>query len=224
MSVGNDKRTRTVPSKIKVCIVGDTNVGKSSILYRMHHNDLLGSEKNTTIGAAFLSLKVKIENVCINFHLWDTAGQERFNSLVPLYFRDTNIYMVVFDLNDKDSWISVEEKWIPMIKEHDKDGKYGIILVGNKKDLPKQVPQEDIELYCDKIGAKCIKISASEQTTDEIIQQCIMKGFDVYYNKKSMIFEDVNEYYQSDIDSNIKLDDFVEKRKGKCSNKVQCSN
>lgn len=202
----------TMKSIIKVCLIGDADVGKSSIIYKLHHDDLIELNKQSTIGASFLSLKVKINDKLLNFHLWDTAGQERFNSIVPLYFRGTNIYMVVFDLTDIKSWQNVSECWIPMIQKHQKDNdKYGVVIVGNKMDKDMCVHKKDIRKFCELNNLEYIMISAKCQTTQEIMDQCILKSFKSFMKRYPLIFEE----------KSIKLSKNT--RKNKCSNAMECN-
>lgn len=210
-----------VPLKIKVCLIGDTNVGKSSIVHRLNNDTLCGVDKYPTIGASFLSLKIHIQDRLLNFHLWDTAGQERFNSLVPMYFKDTQIYMIIFDLTDIDSFENLERVWIPMIKKYElPEHKSGTILVGNKKDQSQQVSDEKIDALCNKYGLKYIKISALTQSKKDIIEECMIKSFDVYAENNPLVFEKYDCLTNSDNVVHLSH----KSKKNKCSNKVECAN
>jgi len=116
----------TIPNKIKVNLIGNTMVGKTSILSRMRYKKF-NPDTIATIGASFVTLKE--DN--ITYEIWDTAGQERFIALVPMYFRDVSITLFVFDVNDISS-IKYINKYrdvfmdIPNIK---------IMILANKTDL-----------------------------------------------------------------------------------------
>lgn len=218
------------PSKyipIKICMVGDTCVGKSSIVYRIDHTNLLGLNKYTTIGSSFVSVKTCINDIMINFHLWDTAGQERFHSLVPMYFKGTKIFMVVFDLNNQESWENVEGLWMKMIQQHATEDikDLCIILIGNKKDLKRKVSNADINSFCIKHNIECIKISAKTHSTEEIVQKCLVNGLGAYITKNPNILK-ISRTTNRKICENIRLTQNTQNTKKtnrKCSNKVECA-
>lgn len=133
------------PIHFKVCLIGDASVGKTSIALRYVKNEFKEGE-SATVGSSFLTKRIDrtFNNVpCqVVFELWDTAGQERFNTIQPLYYRDSCICFIVFALNDMESFTKVQ-KWMNEILEVWKTEKRTprgqtkrIVLVGNKKDLP----------------------------------------------------------------------------------------
>jgi len=204
----------------KICLIGDVDVGKTSILHRLNHDSLDKFARYSTIGASFLALNTNIKDKSITFHIWDTAGQERFKSLIPLYFKDTDIYIVVFDLNNRDTLDAVDNIWIPMIKKNATDEKdYCIILIGNKMDLLSENNINDnsidemIEMICNKYNVTCYKVSALTQSTPYIIKECILKSYDYYLRS----VEEKIRQLDADV---IYLHD---KPKKKCSNNTSCA-
>lgn len=207
----------------KVCLLGDSGVGKSSLVYRMQHDDLIGFGHTTTIGTAFVSINLVLNNnTTITCHLWDTAGQERFNSVVPLYFRGTKVYMLMFDLNNRDSWVNIENIWLPMVVKHTTSDVSTeshipvVIIVGNKKDTKHMVTKEEIGILCEKHKLHYIEISAKIQPTKEIIDECVVKSIN-YYMKKNPGFANDTEYYSEE--PIIRLQ---RKQPRQCSNKALC--
>lgn len=83
--------------KFKIIFLGDQGVGKSSILNRFAQ-DKFEQNYQATIGLDFHSKNVTIDNVNVRLLLYDTAGQEKFKSLIPMYIRDANIIVVVYDI------------------------------------------------------------------------------------------------------------------------------
>ena len=82
-------------TQYKVITLGDTTVGKTSITNRLTKN-IFNDNTDTTIGASYTC--IKLDNFDIG--LWDTAGQERFLSLVGFYYRNTFIFLIIYDLSD----------------------------------------------------------------------------------------------------------------------------
>ncbi|XP_057190673.1 ras-related protein Rab-31 [Triplophysa rosa] len=83
--------------ELKVCLLGDTGVGKSSIVCRFVQ-DHFDHNISPTIGASFLTKTVPCGNELHKFLIWDTAGQERFHSLAPMYYRGSAAAVIVYDI------------------------------------------------------------------------------------------------------------------------------
>ena len=117
----------------KITIMGDISVGKTSILLR-YLRDEFDECSETTIGAAFLSKIINTENHGdIVLEIWDTAGQERYNSLLPLYYRNSNVIIFVFDINNPNTLANINKKWIKLTQNFKTLPL--IFLAGNKCDL-----------------------------------------------------------------------------------------
>ena len=86
--------------KIKIVLLGDAGVGKTSITNRFIRSTFT-PEMDSTIGAAYNKLYLNINNNRINIEFWDTAGQERFRSMITSYFRNANACILVFDITQK---------------------------------------------------------------------------------------------------------------------------
>jgi len=126
----------------KIVLVGDTSTGKT------HFFNLLSDKNNTyttsTIGTDLTTLYKEMFGKTIRVNLWDTAGQERFHSIVQHYFRDITGYILFFNINNVESFQSLE-KWIKNIHYENKcDHDHPILLIGNKNDLEHKVSQYDI--------------------------------------------------------------------------------
>ena len=121
--------------KYKLIFLGDQSVGKSCILNRFM-NDTFTEEYQATIGLDFQSKNVQIDNQDIHLLLYDTAGQEKFRSLIPMYTRDANIILLVYDISSKDSFVHLTD-WLNDLTTINKD-EVIFAVVGNKIDLEKQ--------------------------------------------------------------------------------------
>jgi Ras-related protein Rab-6A len=145
--------------KFKLIFLGDQNVGKSCILNRFM-NDTFTEEYQATIGLDFQSKNVQIDNQDIHLLLYDTAGQEKFRSLIPMYTRDSNIILLVYEINNKDSFIHLPD-WLNDLSNVNKEDVI-FALVGNKIDLEekRQVSTEEGKNYADQNGFIFHEVSA----------------------------------------------------------------
>ncbi|KAI1752290.1 ras-domain-containing protein [Xylaria castorea] len=119
-------------SSVKLVLLGEAAVGKSSLVLRFVNNDFQ-ENKEPTIGAAFLTQKCNLPSRTIKFEIWDTAGQERFASLAPMYYRNAQAALVVYDLTKPTSLIKAKH-WVAELQKQASPG-IVIALVGNKLDL-----------------------------------------------------------------------------------------
>lgn len=119
-------------TSVKLVLLGEAAVGKSSLVLRFVSNDFQ-ENKEPTIGAAFLTQKCTIGERTIKYEIWDTAGQERFSSLAPMYYRNAQAALVVYDITKAASFIKAR-RWVKELQDQAlKD--ITIALVGNKYDL-----------------------------------------------------------------------------------------
>ncbi|EOQ99677.1 Ras-related protein Rab-5A [Wallemia ichthyophaga EXF-994] len=135
----------------KLVLLGESAVGKSSIVMR-YVNNQFSDDRESTIGAAFLTQHMKVGEDTIKFEIWDTAGQERFVCLAPMYYRNAHAALVVYSLDSKDSFDRAV-KWIEELRRQS-DTHTIIILAGNKSDIPddtKQVSPHDAQAVADEM-------------------------------------------------------------------------
>ena len=132
--------------KYKLIFLGDQSVGKSCILNRFM-NDTFTEDYQATIGLDFQSKNIQIDNQDIHLLLYDTAGQEKFRSLIPMYTRDSNIILLVYDITCKDSFLHIPD-WLNDITTVNKEDVI-FALVANKIDLTdkRAVTTEEGEKY-----------------------------------------------------------------------------
>lgn len=119
-------------AKYKLVFLGDQSVGKTSIITRFMY-DTFDSTYQATIGIDFLFKTMYLEDRTIRLQLWDTAGQERFRSLIPSYIRDSSVAVIVYDITNRQSFLSTA-KWIEDVRT-ERGTDVIIVLVGNKTDL-----------------------------------------------------------------------------------------
>jgi len=131
-STANANAPQSRPVQVKLVLLGEAAVGKSSVVLRFVQNDFQ-ENKEPTIGAAFLTQKCRLEDKVIKFEIWDTAGQERFHSLAPMYYRNAAAAVVVYDITSAPS-LDKAKSWV---KELQRQSNPNIVIafVGNKVDL-----------------------------------------------------------------------------------------
>ncbi|XP_006530563.1 ras-related protein Rab-35 isoform X1 [Mus musculus] len=100
----------------KLLIIGDSGVGKSSLLLRFADNTFSGSYI-TTIGVDFKIRTVEINGEKVKLQIWDTAGQERFRTITSTYYRGTHGVIVVYDVTSAESFVNVK-RWLHEINQN----------------------------------------------------------------------------------------------------------
>ncbi|MCJ1442085.1 MAG: hypothetical protein MMC23_002577 [Stictis urceolatum] len=138
-------------SSVKLVLLGEAAVGKSSLVLRFVNNDFQ-ENKEPTIGAAFLTQKCQLPTRTIKFEIWDTAGQERFASLAPMYYRNAQSALVVYDITKSTSLIKAKH-WVAELQRQASPG-IVIALVGNKLDLANPSSSEPSPAAVDEEGAE----------------------------------------------------------------------
>jgi Ras-related protein Rab-6A len=149
--------------KYKLIFLGDQSVGKSSILNRFL-NDTFTEDYQATIGLDFQSKNVQIENQDIHLLLYDTAGQEKFRSLIPMYTRDANIILLVYDITNRDSFNHLPD-WLKDLTNINVD-EVIFAIVANKIDLnsKREVTPEEGQKFADEHNFVFQEISAKTGT------------------------------------------------------------
>jgi len=155
---------------IKCVILGDSSVGKTSIINYYLTNKMKNTD--TTLGAIFWLIEKQIENGdFIKLNVWDTAGQERYNSLIPMYTRSSDIIIFTFSLTDRVSFENLV-KWKNTTKYCSDVENLKFVIVGNKSDLENYI---------------CI--------TDKDIKNMIKKHFPpetVYFKTSALTGDNIN--------------------------------
>ena len=203
-----------IPS-CKITLIGDSGVGKSSIIGRFI-TGFFNEEMNSTLGLNYSQKLYEKNGKKISLNLWDTAGQEKFRSLGNNFYKDSFIIIIVYDICNKDSFQSIKEVWYPDIQRFGE--KVNIIaLVGNKKDKyeEEEVPEEEAKSYAKEIDANFFLVSAnSGDGIEQMFQSLADNFFDIEFIKK------IDEAKESRIDSIVL--DRASSRVDKSKNKSCC--
>eukprot|EP01065_Artemidia_motanka_P017900 TRINITY_DN212_c0_g1_i1.p1 TRINITY_DN212_c0_g1~~TRINITY_DN212_c0_g1_i1.p1 ORF type:complete len:208 (+),score=97.29 TRINITY_DN212_c0_g1_i1:88-711(+) len=134
---------------LKVIILGDSGVGKSSLM-NQYVNSKFDSRYKATIGADFLTKDMEVDGTQVTMQIWDTAGQERFQSLGSAFYRGADACMLVFDLTAQESFSHLTS-WHDEFIIQAGDGK-DFVLIGNKNDLEDKrcIAQKAALAWCQK--------------------------------------------------------------------------
>ncbi|XP_011495864.1 PREDICTED: ras-related protein Rab-18-B [Ceratosolen solmsi marchali] len=119
---------------LKILMIGETNVGKSSILLRFIEDEFNDTMQNT-VGMDYKSKKITIDGNTVKLAIWDTAGQERFRTLTPNYYRDGQGAILVYDVTDRSTFTKLE-MWLNELYTYCNKTDIVKMVVGNKIDLP----------------------------------------------------------------------------------------
>mmetsp|Transcript_10489 Transcript_10489/g.17098 ORF Transcript_10489/g.17098 Transcript_10489/m.17098 type:complete len:195 (+) Transcript_10489:1235-1819(+) len=143
----------------KLVLLGDTAVGKSCLVVRFVRDEFFEFQE-PTIGAAFLTQTVTLDDATVKFEIWDTAGQERYRSLAPMYYRGAAAAVVVYDITNTESYLGAKS-WVKELMRRG-DPNVVIALAGNKVDNAsnRAVDKEEVEAYAEENGLIFFETSA----------------------------------------------------------------
>mmetsp|Transcript_7881 Transcript_7881/g.12624 ORF Transcript_7881/g.12624 Transcript_7881/m.12624 type:complete len:205 (+) Transcript_7881:119-733(+) len=165
---------------LKVIILGDSGVGKTSLM-NQYVNKKFSNQYKATIGADFLTKEVMVEDRLVTMQIWDTAGQERFQSLGVAFYRGADSCVLVFDVNSTktfenlDSW---RDEFLIQAGPRDPEN-FPFVVIGNKIDLDSQrtVSAKRAIAWCQSKGnIPYFETSAKEAINVEQAFQVIAKN------------------------------------------------
>lgn len=175
------------PETVKVVLIGESGVGKTSIISRFI-NDTFDHNVVTSLGASYISktLTFPEQNKSIKFDIWDTAGQEKYRSLAKVFYKDAMIIVFVYDITSISSFNEIKNFWYKQIQDN-------ILcppiyaLAANKSDLyeSEKVDEKEARDFADEIGAIFKATSAlSNNGIDTLFNYLGKKYLNKNYNYK----------------------------------------
>jgi len=139
---------------LKVIILGDSGVGKTSLM-NQYVSRKFSSHYKATIGADFLTKEVMVDDKLVTMQIWDTAGQERFQSLGVAFYRGADCCVLVFDVNVAKSFEHIDNWREEFLTQADPRNpmNFPFVLIGNKIDLDNRaVTQKRAQAWCQGNG------------------------------------------------------------------------
>ncbi|XP_024378423.1 ras-related protein Rab7 [Physcomitrium patens] len=172
-------RKRTL---LKVIILGDSGVGKTSLM-NQYVNKKFSNQYKATIGADFLTKEVQVEDRLVTMQIWDTAGQERFQSLGVAFYRGADCCVLVYDVNVMKSFDNLEnwrDEFLIQASPSDPDN-FPFVVLGNKVDVDggnsRVVSEKKAKAWCAAKGdIPYFETSAKEDFNVDVAFQVIAKN------------------------------------------------
>jgi small GTP-binding protein len=192
--------------QISICLLGDCNVGKTSILNRYTNNSFIIDHINT-IGCDFKLVSLIINDSRIKIQIWDTSGQERFKSIATNYYRNAHSFMFVFDLTSYISFVNIKE-WIETAYSVNKNHMNINILIGNKNDIlnERMVDTKEVVEFAKINNLLYFETSAKENfMIDEVfsyMSYILIKELSKEKSSNETFFNNININNVNSIDSN----------------------
>jgi small GTP-binding protein len=117
------------PINIKVVLIGEAGVGKTSIIMRYITN-IFNPRQLATQGASYVSKIVEInKNQKVKFELWDTAGEEKYRAIARVFYQNASVCILVYDITRKSSFDEIKNFWVNEIKQNIQDDASKIIFI-----------------------------------------------------------------------------------------------
>ena len=200
----------------KVVLVGESGVGKTSIITQFIDQTFQEDQQSTT-GGTFSTKSVKCgNNKTLKFEIWDTAGQERYRSLTKMFYKDANAAILVYDITRKDSFEQLKLYWAEQIKECPEN--IILVIAANKSDLfqKEEVDEEEARKLASDLGAIFVGTSAKQV---ESINQLFIEIAKKYTGSEQIEIKEEDDQAQAKVEENknksIKLNTKKKKKKKK---------
>ena len=150
----------------KLLLIGNSAVGKSSLLLRFSDN-IFNESFLPTIGVDFKIRTFELTGKTVKLQIWDTAGQERFKTITSSYYKGAHGIILTYDITDKQSFKDIEN-WLTEVEKFANENVIKL-LVGNKSDLEssRQVKFEEGKEFADSLGVQFIETSAKNSSNVE---------------------------------------------------------
>ncbi|XP_065155250.1 ras-related protein Rab-37-like isoform X3 [Atheta coriaria] len=152
----------------KTILLGDSGVGKTSLLVKFDTGKFSSGTFSATVGIGFTNKVVNVDQTRVKLQIWDTAGQERFRSVTHAYYRDAHALLLLYDVTNKTSYDNIRA-WLGEIREYAQDDVV-IMLIGNKADagVDRAVRREEGERLAREYNVAFMETSAKSGQNVEL--------------------------------------------------------
>ncbi len=184
---------------IKLVVIGDSGVGKSTLLFRFKSDGFLENTQ-ATIGIDLLKHETRIGNTEVFVQLWDTAGQEKYRGMVSSYYKSCHAVLFVYDIANRASFQHLVN-WLAEAKafcDHD----VSLMMVGNKADLEyeRRVSVKEASTFASKMGLSFMEVSAKtnddgrvNEAINKLIERAVRVNMKAHKQKKAKAFNEAQE-------------------------------
>ena len=195
--------------KIKIMLLGESQIGKTSLIQRYVKNNF-NLSYITTVGIDFQLKQIKMNNKSIKLQIWDTAGQERFKNITKSYFHSSDGFIVGYDITSRLSFTNVST-WLKEINDNAPE-EIQKILIGNKCDLnEREVTTEEGQKLAEENGMKFFETSAKNDINVKETFESITKDI-----------LDVQDKEEGESRNSLVIDRNIEKKKDEEKKKKGC--
>lgn len=172
--------------QFKVLLLGDSGVGKTSLMNRFTDGKF-STETKSTIGVEYSKKTVNVEGSLIQASIWDTAGQERFRAMAKTYYKGAVGALVVYDVTKPHTLESVHKLWMTEIKQHAMQN-IKIVLIGNKIDLAEErlVKKEEAKAIAEEYQLPYIETSAQSDSNVEAAFELLCRGIFLLFRRHNL--------------------------------------
>ena len=216
MSISNNSTNKNEEIYIKILILGDSTVGKTTLLLK-YVDCYFPKAYIATIGVEYKVKKININGLDLNLQIWDSVGQERFLGITKNFMKGADGIIYMYDITNKESFDNLKN-WIMQSEESIEDFKK--IIIGNKIDLEKerQVTKELLEQFCQGRDIQGFEISAKNDVNNIEISKCFETLVQLIIEGKSkeQLLDRFSEDSRSRSKSVISYNKHTKKRKKKC--------
>ncbi|XP_028825478.1 ras-related protein Rab-37-like [Denticeps clupeoides] len=159
----------------KTILVGDSGVGKTSLLVQFDQGKFIPGSFSATVGIGFTNKVVTVDNINVKLQIWDTAGQERFRSVTHAYYRDAQALLLLYDITSKSSFDNTRA-WLTEIHEYAQNDVV-IMLLGNKSDMisSRMVRRDEGERLAREYGVPFMETSAKTGVNVDLVFKAVAK-------------------------------------------------
>lgn len=142
-------------------MLGETNTGKTCLVLRLAKGYYRDYANNATVGAFFVTKRMRVQDMPCKIHIWDTAGQEQFRKLAPMYYNSAAAAIICYDVTSPKSFETLQY-WIDELHQNAQAGNIALAVCATKCDLSTEPDVAKGEELAQAIGALFMKTSAKE--------------------------------------------------------------